>query len=462
MSKNDFQKKIGFGKIALACLFFFNPHFLIIDVLPDFIGAWLLCSAISSLSPINGYFSEARYNLRKFLYVCIARFAFSCIMLVNGFTTNETAGLLFSFVFSVIYLIFLIPALTKIRDGMSFLTIYHPCPAIEKRNDFIYRFTVFFAVVHSLMSTLPEFAVLFKPDEFALPDEAAKSIYYSLGKFRLAEMIIIVSLGILWLACVWIYFAKVRRDGKFISALCRTYEEKGYNLSESVTEDTLKSGIFALIVSAVLSFNFFLYDINILPNAVSCICIYIGISRLSKYAGGISKIKLLAVAASFVSIGKFVFEIMFNDKFSYHKVFFDKELSFYNPEATKMYVGLCAFNFADALFFLVTSVLMLSALKKIINEHTGFLPNVAKKAALNERVRLLHKGLCRRVDVLIVLSVLKFASSVFYYIAQINDGWIFDSALTIDISVTAVYALFAVLVFKNISSEVSARYMISH
>ena len=96
--KNDMKKEkrgIRFGYFAIASVFLFNPMIATIDVLPDFIGYLLICSALSGLCEINEHFWEARSYFNKLLYISVAKFALSSITMLQDVISEDTYILLY-------------------------------------------------------------------------------------------------------------------------------------------------------------------------------------------------------------------------------------------------------------------------------------------------------------------------------------------------------------------------------
>lgn len=456
----------GFGKIVFACFFLFNPFFGIIDLLPDFIGLMLLYSAASHMSLINGYFAEARSFVRKAMYVSIVRAVFSFVLLVNNFVVSETLLLLYLFVFSVVDLLFLIPAVLRIKQGMQYFTVYHSSPAIEAsafgnskitRTDLMCGYTVFFAIIHAVFSVLPEFTVLFKPDEFEQTSNFTTNLYYRIGTFRLISVLVITVLGIVWFVSAVIYFFKIRADREFISAIERVYNEKGYKTENAFAEKNLKSGMLLMFFGMAFGFNLFIDDVNILPDLISAVLFLFAMSKLKGFIkrGIVAKVKILSYCCIAFSLAKSVTEIIFTSDYSYTQI----------PryaDAVKVYTVLNIINVFESLVYFALVVCILSAVKEIIADHTGFLPDSSEKGNLTDRIKALHKKLILKSNAVAVFSGLKCASSIFYYISRVNYGWYFDLAFTYDVVLTGFCVAFAGVLFKSISDEISSRYLIKH
>ena len=66
-------RSIRFGLVFFGMLFFCNPCFAVIDILPDFIGCLLIFAGLSRVSLIQGSMREARFAFLKLAAVDILK-----------------------------------------------------------------------------------------------------------------------------------------------------------------------------------------------------------------------------------------------------------------------------------------------------------------------------------------------------------------------------------------------------
>ena len=112
-------KKIRLIPVFAGLVFFFNPYFACLDVLPDFIGAILICLGLSGPSVFNDNAKDARAAFFKLIFVDVVKNICLMISLGAGTTEQPTALLLISFSAAVLGLFFLIPAMIKLCDALS-------------------------------------------------------------------------------------------------------------------------------------------------------------------------------------------------------------------------------------------------------------------------------------------------------------------------------------------------------
>ncbi|MBQ0125582.1 MAG: hypothetical protein KBS59_04570 [Clostridiales bacterium] len=105
--------------VFAGCLFIFSPAVSLVDILPDFFGILLIMRGINKLSDING---RVLTSYKKFGYAAwVALFELACMICGDVFDAPMKVTL--SFVFGVLECIFLIPAITELFEGLSYLSL---------------------------------------------------------------------------------------------------------------------------------------------------------------------------------------------------------------------------------------------------------------------------------------------------------------------------------------------------
>ncbi len=107
--------KIGF--ILAGLIFLANPYVHIIDIFPDLIGYALILHGLSKLSDLERNLLSAKKNMQKLMWLSAGRRA--CLLILPIF--DETLYLLFTFVFGIFEVIWLLPAMIDLFHGISFL-----------------------------------------------------------------------------------------------------------------------------------------------------------------------------------------------------------------------------------------------------------------------------------------------------------------------------------------------------
>ena len=193
---------MGFTLIAVGFLFFVNPNFNIIDILPDFIGLLLIIAGLSRISLLNEDLKAAKKN--AYILAAVDLFKTICIGFLSS-NNDPTSYLLFSFTFGVIECILFSSFIKTLFDGIDHIGIRHSSSVIlsnriRKSGRRVELSTktrtslIVFYFIRTLLSVLPELT------ELQLTDEKAMSfgtVTYSQfkGMFYFFAAIIVLAIG---------------------------------------------------------------------------------------------------------------------------------------------------------------------------------------------------------------------------------------------------------------------------
>lgn len=251
---------MGFGLISAGLIFLFNPNFNVIDIIPDFIGLWLVCAGLTKLAQINADLMEARSLFFKLSIVELAKF-FSILFMSSQ---DPTRYLLMSFVFGVIECILFTLCVRSFFIGIDNLGMRFSSKTVlatytKKKGrvtkDVSTRLRVYMIVFFYLRTA---FAIL--PEVTELQDDsiisnyrivfsAFKGIFYGFGS------IIVIILGIIYIKRVSSFFLGCRKDKPFIDALEVSYASflkinKNYQVSR-----VMKLVLILYAGAAILTYN---------------------------------------------------------------------------------------------------------------------------------------------------------------------------------------------------------------
>ena len=454
------KRKIRFGLVILSAVFLWNPFMATLDLLPDFIGLLILCASLSPLCEINEHFVEAQRGFYKAMYVSLARFALSSFMTFKNFLSNDTFTLLFLFVFSLLNVIFVIPALNSLKKGLQYLPMYGASKVIDKpafkrfgttKNDFVYVITVVFAVVHSMLSIFPEFFTLNSSDKFGNINYDALKNH---GYFRAISFFTLLLIGVLWFVIICVYFAKICRDRQFVDALEKKYVEKVYLHENSLLQRELKKGTTLIFFASVCSLDIFIDGLNLLPNFISSVLMLFAVFTLKNYISCEKRKRNLCIIATVSSIVKTVAEFIFIDKYSYLKVP-------YNEAARNAYIILSAANLLDSIMHLVIIYIAVSILRRIIKDHTGFSLQKGTDHENDPKIKELHKSFYSRLTPIWIFALLRTGTSVFYYVSKLFSEWYFELAFSYHLIVCVIFVFLTAALIKKINEEISYKYMLA-
>ena len=211
---------ISWGKIIIALIFFFNPNIGMVDILPDFIGYILLVNALSKIAAIDDHISDAQALFTRLIYITALRFA--SLFVVFGLiplSDQNMSTLLFSFVFDVLELLTVIPAVIKLFDGIFYLYGRHNGEAAYiKKGRFISktiteraRITIIvFTFAKAFFGTLPEFSSL--SADRGWDESIWGQLHLFIGLFRVFGMTVALVFGVVFLIKILKYVVTLKKD----------------------------------------------------------------------------------------------------------------------------------------------------------------------------------------------------------------------------------------------------------
>ena len=210
------NKKIRFGLLYAGLVFFFNPYFAVVDVLPDFIGCLLIIAGLSRAMLVNRVLAEARTAFFKLMVADIVKTVLLMVTMGAGATEQPTALLLVAFSATAVELFFLIPAVKLLFEGLSSIATLEDCPALYttyrgrlSRIELLQKQTVIFIFAREVICLLPEFTALTLS---TYTDSDLINMYRYIGLIRAFSVCIVLVCGIVWLVQLTRTFLSLWRE----------------------------------------------------------------------------------------------------------------------------------------------------------------------------------------------------------------------------------------------------------
>ena len=224
------------GAILAGLIFLSNPNIGIIDVLPDFIGYLLIIHGLGVTTIIVPHFNGAARNAISLFIISTLKIL--CVPLL--WRNIPSFPLVLSFSFGILELIFLIPMVVKLFDGLSYVGIRYGVSSILSYNEKdtatkdpstkktiisklriekiskVKRATIIFLIYRTVVSIIPNLPDLQISEQSPKAGEVFLIKYSNLSIFILATTIIIGLLGtIVWMIKSIPFFLKILKDGGF-------------------------------------------------------------------------------------------------------------------------------------------------------------------------------------------------------------------------------------------------------
>ena len=332
MNKEKDKRIFPKGLLVFALVILTNPVVNIFDYLPDLFGYLIIVFALAYFAPRVPYFEEARVAFRNLAILAGAKIpAYFVMTFVRGqnYSDNDIKAL-FAFTFSVIEVILLISALTKLLTAIAYLGKRSDAQslissfAISKRRkttpDKLMKLCLFFVVYKGFFTAVPEMLLLTRgvsAEDYGRVFNVARLYPYTI----LFAVISVFVLGII--VC--------KRFSKFLEAIYS--EGKIYDGADSLNSGDLQLELENKIRIRNLNFSLWLiilatiplldvrFDnlshIDILPDFLFGIFSFIAIIRLTKHLGKDLFPLISASLYSVISLISYVTEVIFLTEYGY-------------------------------------------------------------------------------------------------------------------------------------------------
>ncbi len=277
-------------QIGAGIFFLLNPVVGVYDVLPDFIGCFLIMLGIRDVAYMIEKFGISR---RWFMYAA----ALSLVRFVVSFMNVEsqhTLPLTIAFSFAVVEMIVYIPAFKALFAGFDYAAMRHGGSGIlsqgkkmgfyndesgvrqygEVQDDTTGRIAGAlsgFAVLRAVVSVIPELPALQLSESENVGDVTAFQ-FSSIGNLiRFVCVIVVLVPAIVTFVKVVRFLIRVRKAGDLIPAVYAELNSRFGNLEELHTSSRMK--VMSLVAGAavLLYMGFYDYQINIIPRYISAI-----------------------------------------------------------------------------------------------------------------------------------------------------------------------------------------------
>lgn len=441
------KKIIRSAPLYIGFLFLCNPNITVIDFMPDFIGYVLICIALYRMCDLGDKLTEAYEAFKKMALIDAGKVL--AIFWIFGMAVpseRNTSVLLWTFVFSLIELIVLIPAYTKLFAGLTDIGYRYPSDALfgmkkrGSRTDSMRIFTYVFVALKSVLTVLPEFADLanYSYDETAT---SVLNIYRYIGIIRFLAIVPVAIMGIVWLACVVSYFAGIIRDRRLMNALERKYTDDIIPKKGIFTRRGYKTFVLIFTVALALTVDLRLDDVNMIPDFLAAILLIVAVCTLKKYCGKrITVAMLLSTAFLLVSVAAAFSDYRFFSLYYYTAII-------KSDEARNAYIFMSVLNGIKSALGVGSIVSICGLLTGVIKEHTGYVVGMERAGEREQRmISELHRELKNGLVAAIVAFSLYAVSDIcfdifapkFPYIALINFCF---GALAIGLFVKALSAI---------------------
>ena len=447
------KTKLGLGWLIPGVIMLSNPVIAFYDILPDCIGYLLLCVALFRLADLNSSVADALKRFRTLIWVNIGGllmqyYIYNVLAKEPKLNPQEipTMVLLCAFIMAVPQIYFAVPAYRDLFKGFWELAERHDGKAVfnyGKRNtnlcERMRRASGVFVILSALLSVLPEMSVLttFEYELEKLPFDW----YGFVWLFRVSAAMILTVLFLVWITRFIRFVLLFSRDREMMDSIEERYARDILPQSDMLSMRRLRFGIVFLTIGAALTINICIEQQILVPNLLCAIFTCIGVLIFGEDLKQTKPFFIACGALGVLSIGELWLNNYYTKQYSY-------ELSGWDPDAYKLFLGLrivqVAGVFLAAGVFWVLLNLLSNFVKERIFEHYKGPDTEVISARATERLR---KSFGRRILVCKILFFVSATALALESIFQLEYPWIWWIAVPTVIASTIAFAslLYALL-----------------
>lgn len=278
-SKSRF-KIIKLPLVLIGLLFLANPMVGLIDLLPDFVGYFLLIVGLDGIKRLNG---DVEYGVSKLKFLCGISGVFFVIMFFT-FKMDSSWNLTLTFSYMALTLILGLGACRDIFGGIDYLTDRHGSDGFPSVFEPLLMTRIYLFVKCGLV-VLPKLYALVEveaADKLAV--ERDYSTILATEKYAVA-VCLLFSLGIAvaWLKYVFKYCLALKKDKglneKLFNLYCADYSKEG----TPINFFNINFGSGLILISHIFVYDFVLDTVHFLPEFISVLLSLIGVTLIRKY-----------------------------------------------------------------------------------------------------------------------------------------------------------------------------------
>ncbi len=408
---------LGISCLVAGACFLFDPFLGVFDFLPDAIGYLLFAIGLYWLSDMDDRLGEASRAAGKLALLGVARiFAMLLTFALVSPTERPVFTLLMVFTLGVLDLLMFIPLWKNLSGGLVYLGARADGTVLFDRSrrggrthvrNLCERYTAFstaYFVLREVLVVLPEMTVL--THESGGDEWSADSLYNFVGMLRIVGFALSLILGIVWLARTISFVRKLKSDKPLWANLHHRYETEVLVRRDLFAMRAVKAAMVSLGAAAVLSLDFYLEGVSMLPDYLAAILMILSVKLLSRYAGGKHRpamiVSVLYGISAAVAWSLQLTYLSFNEL---PDVLRDPQLS----ERLTLVTDVQA---VTSLLFLGAYVLILRLLYDITRRHTGLRALREGSTYAVERTEAIHTRIRKKLIWVGVFAALSAASAV--------------------------------------------------
>ena len=358
-----------YGYILAGLFFLINPNISIVDILPDFIGIFLLMHGLEPARAVSPDMDDALQRFQTLFRISVAKFCCMPLLAVIG-NSEKTFILVFTFAFSLLELIFMLYAFGALFASFSSLGIRLGGKGMEKGLTGVRLQTWIFTAFRAFFTTIPELSNLPGTDEGYIgsvteggfnPFAAYRTLLYACNIF------FVLLSGILFILLWARYLHRIRKDVSFAAALADAIRQDSSD-RRPFYRRTAATGLRFFCLACVLTSCFITDGVNIIPAFAGGIFLICAFTVLGRMQPDMKRLRPFAYLYTVVSAASFLSSLLFSRK--YYEVCTSHGL-FSVPKAGEWFIFNLVLTAVSSALFLFLFLRFLSCMDSFLREHCG-------------------------------------------------------------------------------------------
>ena len=408
---------LGFGYITAGACFLFDPFISVIDLLPDCLGYLFIILGLYRLADLDDRLGDALKGARNLALVGIARVV--AMLLAFGFVSpaeQPVFMLLALFTLAVLDCIVLVPTWKNICGGLLYLGSRYDATVMFDRRGFrgktrIYNMverhttiTTIFFIIREALAVLPEITVLSHEKGGAEIGQGTR--YYDfVGFFRVTAITLSLVLGIVWLIMTIRFIRRIKGDAPFFERLSQKYREEILPRRDLFAMRAVRGSLICLIIATALTLDFYLDGINILPDTLAAVLMFLSIWFVRKYAGKTIPAQIATIAYGVCTALTWWLQL---DYFGMN----DMADIFRKPTMNTRWQMMVLLQALAASLFILAMALILKNLYRLVKRHTGLHAFREDSTYAAERSEAIHTLIRKKLITVMVCAGLVALSAL--------------------------------------------------
>lgn len=366
-------KRLGLGYFIAAVIFLSNPCINIIDILPDFFGYLFLLSGLSKWADLCPNTADAVQNIKKLRWFMLLKLLATVLVPL----VDDTYVLVFTFGFVIIELIYALPAVSKIFDGIEYFgTRFNGrSPFINLKS--LRMLTNVFFLVKSAFCILPELCSL---SSFEYSGVITSGVQIDFATFKtplvVLNLFIAILICILWLVNMIPYIIRIKKDTAFLERVLADYDLEITQNVGLAFRRTLRSSVTLILAGIIFFPNLWIDGVNVIPTFIGTFLLIAAMIKLSKMSPIPKSAIISQVIFAVVSMASYAASLIF-------EVYYGISMIQFSFEAYDIYNITVVLALLEYAAMALSIYMIYRELRRLIRMHLAADPDVTDRRLID-------------------------------------------------------------------------------